>query len=277
MLIDPCYEVKADYEAIPRHLAAIHRKWNVGMLILWYPILRVGRARPDAGRAGGSLPGRRCAHEVRFPPARDGHRMEGSGLFVVNPPYRAGRRRLRALTAPFRHAFRSPRRWKRRRQYIRPHDRYLLRRLLAPAPDRLPEPEAQLALAALLVRIARTDGLYAADEVARIDRVLAPPMRLSARSRRRRSCVARPRRWRREAPDTVRFTRALKDAVALEDRVDLMEALWSVALADGARDDDEEDRLMRLVANLLGLTDVESALARQRVGGAGMIASLGDV
>jgi 23S rRNA (adenine2030-N6)-methyltransferase len=26
-------------------------------------------------------------HEIRFPPAREGHRMEGSGLFVVNPPY----------------------------------------------------------------------------------------------------------------------------------------------------------------------------------------------
>jgi 23S rRNA (adenine2030-N6)-methyltransferase len=26
-------------------------------------------------------------HEVRFPPVRDGHRMEGSGLFVVNPPF----------------------------------------------------------------------------------------------------------------------------------------------------------------------------------------------
>ncbi len=26
-------------------------------------------------------------HEVRFPPARDGHRMVGSGLFIVNAPY----------------------------------------------------------------------------------------------------------------------------------------------------------------------------------------------
>ena len=25
--------------------------------------------------------------EVRFPPARDGHRMVGSGLFTINPPY----------------------------------------------------------------------------------------------------------------------------------------------------------------------------------------------
>lgn len=34
MLIDPSYEVKADYDAIPRHMANIHRKWNVGILIL---------------------------------------------------------------------------------------------------------------------------------------------------------------------------------------------------------------------------------------------------
>ena len=66
-----------------------------------------------------------------------------------------------------------------------------------------------------------------------------------------------------EAPDTVRFTRALKEAVPLEDRAALVEAMWSVALADGARDA-EEDQLMRLVANLLGLGDRDSALARQR-------------
>lgn len=86
MLIDPSYEVKSDYEAIPRHMAAIHRKWNVGVLILWYPILR---GAPHSGMLTVlemAFPeGQR--HEVRFPPARDGHRMEGSGLFVVNPPF----------------------------------------------------------------------------------------------------------------------------------------------------------------------------------------------
>jgi uncharacterized tellurite resistance protein B-like protein len=69
-----------------------------------------------------------------------------------------------------------------------------------------------------------------------------------------------------EAPDTVRFTRALKEAVPVEDRVGLMQAMWSVALADGLRNDDE-DRLLRLVASLLGLTDVESAQARRRAMG----------
>ena len=137
----------------------------------------------------------------------------------------------------------------------------LLRQLLAPAPHRLPEPDARLALAALLVRVARSDGLYAAEEVERIDRVLAHRHGLDpfAAAKLRSDAEA----LETEAPDTVRFTRALKDAVALEDRAELMVALWSVALADGLREA-QEDRLMRLVANLLGLTDVDSALARQK-------------
>jgi uncharacterized tellurite resistance protein B-like protein len=137
----------------------------------------------------------------------------------------------------------------------------LLRRLMAPEPARLPEPDAQLALAALLVRVARSDGLYAVEEVERIDRVLALRHGLDAFAAAKLRAEAEA--LEQAAPDTVRFTRALKDAVALEDRAELMTALWSVALADGLREE-HEDRLMRLVANLLGLTDVESALARQR-------------
>ncbi len=86
MLIDPSYEVKADYEAIPRHVANIHRKWNVGVLLLWYPILKGGAQALMLKALEAALPGG-LRHEVRFPPMREGHRMEGSGLFVVNPPY----------------------------------------------------------------------------------------------------------------------------------------------------------------------------------------------
>jgi uncharacterized tellurite resistance protein B-like protein len=67
-----------------------------------------------------------------------------------------------------------------------------------------------------------------------------------------------------EAPDTVRFTRAVKDAVAYDDRVGVVEALWKVVLADGQRAQ-EEDALLRLVTNLLGVSDPDSAKARQRV------------
>ncbi len=137
----------------------------------------------------------------------------------------------------------------------------LLRHLFGPAPEPLSPPDTRLALAALLVRVARTDGLYAAEEVERIDRVLIARYGLgpfeAARLR------AEAEEVEAEAPDTVRFTRALKEATPLEDRTGLMEAFWSVALVDGTRDA-EEDRLMRLVANLLGLTDVQNAQARQR-------------
>lgn len=138
----------------------------------------------------------------------------------------------------------------------------LLRRLTAPAPGRLPDPDARLALAALLVRMARADGTYAEAEVARIDRILAARYRFSPFE-----CVALRREaetLEREAPDTVRFTRAIKDAVPYEDRESVIEAMWQVVLADGARDQDEE-ALMRLVASLLGVNDRDSALARQRV------------
>ena len=86
LLIDPSYEIKTDYETIPRQIAKLNRAWNVGIIALWYPIL-TNRAHipmldtltvnhPDALR-----------HEVRFPPARPGHGMVGSGMFVINPPY----------------------------------------------------------------------------------------------------------------------------------------------------------------------------------------------
>lgn len=135
-----------------------------------------------------------------------------------------------------------------------------LRRLLAPTPAPLNADEAHLALAALMVRVARADNHYSAGEVTRIDRVLTGMYALSpfaAAALRQHAETLES-----EAPDTVRFTRALKDAVPLDERRALIEALWSVALADGARGD-EEDQVIRLTASLLGLTDRESAEARQ--------------
>lgn len=87
MLVDPSYEVKADYAAMPALLRKVHAKWNVGVLMLWYPLLASGA---QAGMAAAldalALPGA-FRHEVRFPPAREGHGMVGSGLFLANPPF----------------------------------------------------------------------------------------------------------------------------------------------------------------------------------------------
>lgn len=137
----------------------------------------------------------------------------------------------------------------------------ILRSLLAPAPTRLPEPDARLALAALLVRVARTDGLYAVEEVERIEKILMARHHIGPFEAAKLRSEAED--LESQAPDTVRFTRSLKVAVPLEERAGILQALWSVALSDGERDS-SEDQQMRLLANLLGLTDVESALARKR-------------
>lgn len=138
----------------------------------------------------------------------------------------------------------------------------LLSSLLSPAPGRLPEPDARLALAALLVRLARADEQYREDERIRIDRVLASRYGLShfeaAKIRAEAEILEA------SAPDTVRFTRALKDAVPHEDRVSLIEAMWQIALADAERDD-REDALIRVTADLLGVSDRDRAIARQTV------------
>lgn len=137
-----------------------------------------------------------------------------------------------------------------------------LKSLLEPQAEPLHDDDARLAMTALLVRLARADNEYAAAEIHRITQVimaryeLAEPEAITLRET--------AETLEQEAPDTVRFTRAIKDRVAYEDRIAVVEALWQVALADGNRDA-EEDALLRLVVSLLGVTDVDSASARRRV------------
>ena len=139
-----------------------------------------------------------------------------------------------------------------------------LKRLTQPDPAPLPATDARLALAALLVRVARSDGTFDAAEASLIERILMERYGMSQDDVSALRADAEVLEV--EAPDTVRFTRAIKDAVPYEDRESVIEAMWGVVLADGVRDH-HEDALLRLVANLLGVNDRDSALARQRVEG----------
>ena len=86
MLVDPSYEVKAEYDDIPGWLEKIHAKWNVGVLVLWYPILPDGRHRVMQFELLRRFPEALCS-EVAFPQAVPGKGMQGFGLVVVNPPW----------------------------------------------------------------------------------------------------------------------------------------------------------------------------------------------
>ncbi len=138
----------------------------------------------------------------------------------------------------------------------------LLRKLAQTNPTPLADGDARLALTALLVRVARTDGDYAPAERDRIDRISISRFGLVSHEAERLRADAEA--FEAEAPDTVVFTEAIKQAVSYDDRLGVVEALWQVALADGQRDAGE-DALLRLVSKFLGVSDMESARARQRV------------
>lgn len=137
-----------------------------------------------------------------------------------------------------------------------------LNRLTQSEPAQLGDTDARLTMAALMVRIARSDDDYSATEITQIDRILTAryalaPAQVTALRQEAEVLEA-------EAPDTVRFTRAIKAAVSYDDRHDVVKALWQVVLADGSRGK-EESALLRLLANLLGVNDRDSNMIRKRV------------
>lgn len=131
----------------------------------------------------------------------------------------------------------------------------------APTPKPLPQPNAQLALGALLVRVALANKNYVVSEVAKIDQILAATFTLKPldAAKLRAQCEA----LERHAPGTPEFARILREEVSYADRQALGEAMWAVALADGGRDDDEEIQLMA-IETALGLTAGDMAAAREK-------------
>ena len=127
-----------------------------------------------------------------------------------------------------------------------------------------PEPspvDARVPFAVLLVRLARTDYEYVMEERAQILDILKE--RFSLDDVAAEMLVESAERAEAEPHDHVHFTRQIKDMIEFDRRAEVMEDLWLLALADGRRDN-EEDNFLRLVCRLLGLTDQESAFARQR-------------
>ena len=124
---------------------------------------------------------------------------------------------------------------------------------------KLPQPDSQLALGALLVRVALADREYKQSEVAAIDRILAATFRLGPleAARLRATCTD----LEMHATDPDEFTRILRDEVAYDERRALARAMWQVILADGERDDLEETALHRIEA-AWGLEPEDSAAIR---------------
>jgi 23S rRNA (adenine2030-N6)-methyltransferase len=87
VLVDPPFEQPDDFVRLRDGIAAAHRKWATGILILWYPVK--DRTGPDLLAKG--LPQLGVEKSLRIeltggPPAAPG-RLHRCGLIVVNPPW----------------------------------------------------------------------------------------------------------------------------------------------------------------------------------------------
>ena len=131
----------------------------------------------------------------------------------------------------------------------------------APAPD--PELDAQFAIAALLVRLAKADSHYAFEEIAEIDRIVARTWELNPVAAMK--LRAQAERIEADAPDTAVLTGLVQDHTPYDQRTALYDALWDVSLADRKLHDDERSFLDG-VAAALGIAAEDAAAAAQRHG-----------
>ncbi|MDV7144481.1 TerB family tellurite resistance protein [Tropicimonas sp. TH_r6] len=126
----------------------------------------------------------------------------------------------------------------------------LLNRLFHPDPAPLPELDGRHALAGLLVRTAKTDGLYAVEEIRRIDRILAKTYGLNPVEAAQLRAGAE--KLEAQAPEDGRFATLVRERLDRAHREAVLVAMWRVALSDGVEQAAEGAYLAR-ASERLGL------------------------
>ena len=125
----------------------------------------------------------------------------------------------------------------------------------------LPDPDAELALGALLVRVAQSDRDYQVEEISLIDRILARQFQHSPieAAKIRATCE----KLQAAAPETDTFASLIRTTTGIEMRLTALDALWEVVLADG-RQQENELRIVEEARLALGLSRAQADAARER-------------
>lgn len=100
VLLDPSYERKAEYREVAAMVTTIRRRWNTGIILVWYPILA---GRPDHAmreQLRAELDDPWLVSELRIAADPERHfGLAGSGMLVLRPPWQL-ETRLPELLAP---------------------------------------------------------------------------------------------------------------------------------------------------------------------------------
>lgn len=130
-----------------------------------------------------------------------------------------------------------------------------------PQSPTLPDPDAELALGALMVRVAQSDREYQLEEISLIDRILARLYQHNAieAAKVRANCE----KLHAAAPETDTFGRLIRETTGLEERLAALDALWEVVLADG-NEHEGEVKIVEDARKAMGLSYADSEAARER-------------
>ena len=135
----------------------------------------------------------------------------------------------------------------------------ILHAFSTPKPEPLPEPDEKLALGALMVRVAKSDQHYQFEEISRIDRLLTRLFGLNPVEAAKTRAVCE--KLEHEAPETEHFARVIRETTSFQARIDALEAMWEVLLADG-ENHDEEQAVIDAARVAMGLSVSDSDTAR---------------
>jgi 23S rRNA (adenine2030-N6)-methyltransferase len=89
VLIDPPYEEKQDYQRVVTAMEEALRRFATGVYAIWYPLLQRPQPQHMVTQLK-QLPTKSWLHATLtvHRPREDGFGMHGSGLFIINPPWR---------------------------------------------------------------------------------------------------------------------------------------------------------------------------------------------
>ena len=121
--------------------------------------------------------------------------------------------------------------------------------------------DLEFSVAALLIEAGRMDGTFDASERAIIERLLAVKFGLEPDEV--QSTVDAAQKRVEHSAQYYPFTREICTRLSREDKAEVIEMLWKVALSDGVIDP-YEDALLRQIAGLIHVPDRDRSLARQR-------------
>ncbi|MFH1157689.1 MAG: 23S rRNA (adenine(2030)-N(6))-methyltransferase RlmJ [Pseudomonadota bacterium] len=88
VLVDPSYEIKSEYDDLPRLLHQAWKKWPQGQFMIWYPMLDAGlHLRMLTALRKTNINNVLVSEILLEAPPRENFALTGSGIIIVNPPF----------------------------------------------------------------------------------------------------------------------------------------------------------------------------------------------